>query len=221
MARRNGRKGGHDVDLDATTGTGESAVSGRVPNWLGTSKVHNGKRTGECFMSVKTILPFGDPVLRKVAKPIEMIDAKLLKLLTDLADTLYAGDGRAGLAAPQIGILRRVVVMDCGNGLLELINPEIVEMRGQQVGPEACLSFPGYTGTVKRAKYVRVKSLNRKGETIFLEGKDYLARCMQHEIDHLNGILFIDHIANNTLYQNNTKQRVNLMEAIRLSKRNF
>ncbi|MET3289056.1 UNVERIFIED_CONTAM: peptide deformylase [Brevibacillus sp. OAP136] len=169
-------------------------------------------------MSVKTILPFGDPILRKVAKPVIAIEAKVIKLLDDLAETLYDEEGRAGLAAPQIGILKRVVVMDCGDGLIELINPEIVEMSGQQVGPEACLSFPGYTGTVKRAKSVTVKTLNRQGETVLLHGRDYLARCMQHEIDHLNGILFIDHIEKNALYHNDTKKRANLMDAIRLSR---
>lgn len=169
-------------------------------------------------MSVKTILPFGDPILRKVAKPVAEVDAKVIKLLDDLTDTLYVEEGRAGLAAPQIGILKRVIVMDCGDGLIELINPEIVEMSGTQVGPEACLSFPGYTGTVKRAKYVTVKTLNRKGETVFLEGRDFLARCMQHEIDHLQGILFIDHIEKNALYHNDTKHRVDLMAALRLSR---
>lgn len=85
-------------------------------------------------MSVKTILPFGDPILRKVAKPVEALNEKNLKLLDDMAETLYAADGRAGLAAPQVGILRRLIVMDCGEGLIELINPEIIEMNGEQTG---------------------------------------------------------------------------------------
>lgn len=168
-------------------------------------------------MAEKTILPFGDPILRKVSKPVEDISPKTLKLLDDMVDTLYAVDGRAGLAAPQVGFLRRIVVMDCGDGLIELINPEILETHGEQIGPEACLSFPGYTGIVKRAKYVKIKSLNREGETYFLEGEDYLARCIQHEIDHLNGVLFIDHVQGDALYHDQTKQKINLLDVLRLS----
>lgn len=145
-------------------------------------------------MTVKAIVPFGDPILRKVARPVDPVNARALKILDDMAETLYDSDGRAGLAAPQIGILRRLIVMDCGEGLIELINPEIVEMNGEQIGPEACLSYPGYYGYVQRANYVKVKTLNRQGETLILEGEDYLARCMQHEIDHLNGVLFVDQI---------------------------
>jgi len=171
-------------------------------------------------MAEKIILPFGDPVLRKVAKPVEEISAKVLKLLDDLTDTLYAAEGRAGLAAPQIGVLRRVVVMDCGDGLLELINPEILDKAGEQYGPEACLSFPGYTGMVKRAKYVKVKSLNRQGETFTLEAKDYLARCIQHEMDHLNGVLFIDHIRDHYLIHEHTRQKLDVMRVIRMSNGN-
>ncbi|KIL35583.1 peptide deformylase [Gordoniibacillus kamchatkensis] len=168
-------------------------------------------------MAEKTILPFGDPILRKTAKPVEAITPKIAKLLDDMADTLYAAEGRAGLAAPQIGILRRVIVMDCGGGLIELINPEIVETGGEQTGPEGCLSYPGYTGIVKRAKYVKLRTWNRAGETVALEASDYLARCIQHEIDHLNGVLYIDHIQDGELFDDRTKQRVNLLEVLRLS----
>jgi peptide deformylase len=165
----------------------------------------------------KTILPFGDPILRKKAKPVLEIGPKIIKLLDDMADTLYAADGRAGLAAPQIGILRRVIVMDCGDGLIELINPEILELRGEQTGPEACLSFPGFSGIVKRAKYVKIKSLNRSGESFVLEGEDYLARCIQHEIDHLDGILFVDRMEDNELYHEKTKQKIRRLDVIRLT----
>lgn len=168
-------------------------------------------------MAERKILPFGEPILRKVAKPITRFDGKTNKLIDDMVDTLYAKEGRAGLAAPQVGILRRVIVMDSEHGLIELINPEIIEMSGEQIGPEACLSFPGYTGIVKRAKYVKVKTMNRKGEVKFLEGEDHLARCIQHEIDHLNGVLFIDHIKENNLYNDYTKQTVNLIDVLRLS----
>lgn len=168
-------------------------------------------------MTVKTIVPFGDPILRKTAKPVEAVHERTLKLLDDMTETLYAADGRAGLAAPQVGILRRVIVMDCGEGLIELINPEIIEMSGEQTGAEACLSFPGYYGNVKRADRVKITSLNRRGEQIILDGEGYLARCIQHEIDHLNGVLFVDHVREKWLYHENTKQRIDVMEVIRLT----
>jgi peptide deformylase len=168
-------------------------------------------------MTVKAIVPFGDPILRKTARPVDSVNARALKILDDMAETLYDGEGRAGLAAPQIGILRRLIVMDCGEGLIELINPEIVEMDGEQMGPEACLSYPGYYGYVKRANKVKVKTLNRHGETVILESDDYLARCMQHEIDHLNGILFVDHVRDGWLYHEETHQRIELFPVIGLS----
>lgn len=169
-------------------------------------------------LAEKQILPFGDPILRMVAKPVETVNSAVLKLLGDLTDTLYADKGRAGLASPQIGILKRVVVMDCGEGLIELINPEILEMQGEQIGPEACLSFPGYTGIVKRAKYVKIKSLNRQGETFILEAEDDLSRCIQHEIDHLDGILFIDRMEGDALIHNRSKRKISLLEVIRLTR---
>lgn len=167
-------------------------------------------------MTVKQILPFGDPMLRKKAKPAEL-NEKTFKHLDDMIETLYAAEGRAGLAAPQVGILRRLVVMDCGDGLIELINPEIVQMDGEQMGTEACLSFPGYFGFVKRANKVTVKTLTRNGETITIEGEGYLARCMQHEIDHLNGILYVDHVQDQWLYHDETKQKLNLLDVIKLT----
>lgn len=167
-------------------------------------------------MTVKQILPFGDPMLRKKAKPAELSE-KTFKHLDDMIETLYAAEGRAGLAAPQVGILRRLVVMDCGDGLIELINPEIVQMDGEQMGTEACLSFPGYFGFVKRANKVTVKTLTRNGETITIESEGYLARCMQHEIDHLNGILYVDHVQDQWLYHDETKQKLNLLDVIKLT----
>ncbi|MET3544423.1 peptide deformylase [Paenibacillus favisporus] len=168
-------------------------------------------------MSEKEILPFGDPILRKKAKPVTEITPRIYKLLDDMADTLYAEEGRAGLAAPQIGILRRVIVMDCGGGLIELINPVLLEHAGEQTGPEACLSYPGYTGIVKRAKYVKISTLTREGKTIVMEAEDYLARCIQHEMDHLDGILYIDHIQNGELFVNRTERRADLMAALKLT----
>lgn len=168
-------------------------------------------------MSVKTILPFGDPILRKVAKPVEAITPRIEKLLDDMAETLYAAEGRAGLAAPQVGYLRRVIVMDCGDGLLELINPEIVARSGEQEGAEACLSFPGFAGNVTRSNYVKVRSLNRKGETFELEAEGFLARCIQHETDHLDGILFIDHVKGSSLFHEKTGDRLSLFEVRKLA----
>lgn len=168
-------------------------------------------------MAVKQILPFGDPILRKKAKPVTDLNERTFKILDDMAETLYAEEGRAGLAAPQVGFLRRLIVMDVGEGLIELINPEIIEMEGEQTGPEACLSFPGYYGLVKRAYRVKVKSLNRNGETITIEGEGHLARCIQHEIDHLDGILFVDHVKDPWIFHDNNIDKIDLQEVLRLT----
>jgi peptide deformylase len=162
------------------------------------------------MMTTRLILPFGDPLLRKTAKPVTEWNDRLFRLLDDLAETLYAAEGRAGLAAPQVGILRRVIVMDCGEGLIELINPVIVEQSGEQYGSEGCLSYPGYYGMVRRANHVKITTMDRAGNETALEAEGYLARCIQHEIDHLNGVLFIDHIQNGELYFNQTRQRADL-----------
>ncbi|MGG1638634.1 peptide deformylase [Paenibacillus sp. NRS-1760] len=172
-------------------------------------------------MAIKAILPFGDPVLRKKAKPIESITPKILKLLDDLAETLYDSNDGAGLAAPQIGILRRLIVMDCGDGLIELINPEIVYQSGEQVGSEGCLSLPGYYGIVKRSQHVKVKTLTRSGEELVIEAEGFLARCIQHEVDHLNGRLYIDLIQENSFFVEGTNERADLIEACKLSYTNL
>jgi peptide deformylase len=168
-------------------------------------------------MSVLNILPFGEAILRKKAKPVEVITPKIIKLLDDMAETLYATEGRAGLAAPQVGIIRQVIVMDCGEGLIELINPEIINTSGEQEGAEACLSYPGFHGYVKRANQVLITSLNRHGEKIELAGEGFMARCMQHEIDHLSGVLYVDHVQEPWLYQDQTLQKISLLEVIRLT----
>ncbi|MFD0867600.1 peptide deformylase [Chlamydia abortus] len=144
-------------------------------------------------MALRIIVKDPDPVLREKAKPVPKITPNIHKLLDDMAETMYDAQG-VGLAAPQVGILKRVIVMDVGdeNGLIELINPEIIEREGEQFGPEGCLSIPGLTGDVRRAQRVKVKGLNRNGEEFELEGTDLLARCIQHEVDHLNGVLFTD-----------------------------
>lgn len=142
-------------------------------------------------MAIRYIRKNGDGVLRKKAKPVTEINPHILTILEDMAQTMYLNDG-VGLAANQIGVLRRLVVIDVGEGLLELINPEIVYEEGEQVGAECCLSIPGVVGEVKRPKKVKVKYLDREGKEREIEGEDLLARALCHEIDHLNGVLFID-----------------------------
>ncbi|MCS7459455.1 peptide deformylase [Paenibacillus doosanensis] len=144
-------------------------------------------------MAIKMIVKDPDPVLREVAKPVTKITSNIHKLLNDMADTMYDAEG-VGLAAPQIGILKRVIVMDVGDdhGLIELINPEVIETEGEQFGPEGCLSIPGKTGDVRRANRVKVKGLDRDGNEIVIEGTELLARCILHEVDHLNGVLYTD-----------------------------
>lgn len=133
----------------------------------------------------------GDKVLKELASPVIKIDRKIKELLDDMAETMYAADG-VGLAAPQVGISRRVVVIDVGDGIIELINPEIIAQDGCEVGTEGCLSFPGMYGEVERYTTVTVEALNRSGKKIRISGSGLLARALQHEIDHLNGILFIE-----------------------------
>ncbi|MDB0438283.1 peptide deformylase [Clostridioides difficile] len=144
-------------------------------------------------MALRQIVQIGEPVLRKKSKKVEKIDAKIIQLLDDMAETMYDADG-VGLAAPQVGILKRVVVIDVGEELIELINPEIIETSGEQIDDEGCLSVVGESGEVKRPNYVKVRALNRNGDTIELEGEELLARAFCHEIDHLDGILFVDKI---------------------------
>lgn len=144
-------------------------------------------------MALRIIREEGDLVLRKKSKLVEKIDEKIIALLNDMADTMYHADG-VGLAAPQIGILKRIIVIDVGEGIIELINPEIIEINGTQFGDEGCLSVPGKYGKVTRPKHVKVKALNRNGEEIIIEGEDLLARALCHEIDHLEGILFVDKV---------------------------
>ncbi|WP_405378952.1 peptide deformylase [Phascolarctobacterium sp.] len=137
------------------------------------------------------ILVAGDPVLRQVAEPVDKIDKKLLHLLKQMAETMYAAEG-VGLAAPQIGVSKRIVVIDVGEGLFELINPVIVKKEGAVVGSEGCLSVPDYEGEVERASYVECEFTDRTGRRMLLQAHDLFAICIQHELDHLDGVLFID-----------------------------
>ena len=138
-------------------------------------------------MAIRQIAKIGEPVLRKKAKVVTKFDDKLVELLEDMADTMYE-------AAPQVSILKRVVVIDIGEGLLELINPEIIATSGEQIDAEGCLSIPGEDGEVKRPYVVRVRAQDRNGNTFEIEGEELLARAFCHEIDHLDGILFVDKV---------------------------
>ena len=140
-------------------------------------------------MAIRTILNKRDEALSKVCRPVEKFDERLWILLDDMAETLKEADG-AGLAAPQVGILRRAVVIDVGEGLYELINPEIIETSGTQYGVEGCLSCPGEWGYVTRAQKVKFKAQDRNGKWYEKEVEDLFARCVQHECDHLEGKLF-------------------------------
>ena len=144
-------------------------------------------------MALRQIVKIGEPVLRKKSKVVKEINDKLIDLLDDMADTMYEADG-VGLAAPQVGILKSVVVVDIGDGLIELINPEIIEAEGEYLDNEGCLSVPGESGDVLRPYRVKVRALNRFGETIEIEGEELLARAFCHEIDHLDGILYVDKV---------------------------
>ncbi|WP_214629200.1 peptide deformylase [Paenibacillus agaridevorans] len=144
-------------------------------------------------MGIRLIVKDPDPVLREVAKEVTKFNPNLKKLLKDMAETMYDAEG-VGLAAPQIGISKRVIVVDVGdeNGLVEMVNPVIVEQEGEQLGPEGCLSIPNLNGEVRRAESIVVQGQNSDGESVTVHASGYFARAFQHEIDHLNGVLFTD-----------------------------
>ncbi|GAA0176957.1 peptide deformylase [Clostridium sediminicola] len=142
-------------------------------------------------MALRNIRVNGDEVLRKKSREVKEINERILTLIEDMKETMYHENG-VGLAAPQIGILRKVVVIDVGEGPIVLINPEIISQEGSQIDEEGCLSIPGVQGKVDRPMKVTAKALNEKGEEFILEGQELLARAICHEVDHLNGVLFID-----------------------------
>ncbi|MEG2246991.1 MAG: peptide deformylase [Peptostreptococcaceae bacterium] len=144
-------------------------------------------------MALRQIVQIGEPVLRKKCKVVDEIDEKIIQLLDDMADTMYEADG-VGLAAPQVGILKRIAIIDVGEGIIELINPEIVETSGTQTDDEGCLSVVNECGPVTRPYYVKVRAYNRNGQMYEIEGEELLARAFCHEIDHLDGVLFVDKI---------------------------
>ena len=140
---------------------------------------------------IRKIVKLGDENLRKICKPMPKFDLRLWLLLRDMKETMYKAEG-VGLAAPQVGILRRVVVIDVGDGLVELVNPEIIHTEGENGGAEGCLSIPGRQGYVVRPKKVTVRAQDRNGKFFEVTGEDLFARALCHEIDHLDGILYID-----------------------------
>ncbi len=144
-------------------------------------------------MAVRQLRYDGDPLLRKKSREVTIIDDRIKILIEDMKETMYKEDG-IGLAAPQVGIARRVVVIDIGDGFLALINPEIITQEGEEIDSEGCLSIPGKLGKVRRPFKVKVKYLDLEGNEKIIEGTGLLARVLCHEIDHLNGVLFIDKI---------------------------
>ena len=142
-------------------------------------------------MALRTIVKLGDDVLRKKCRAVTMIDKKTHELLDDMAQTMYSANG-VGLAAPQVGLLKRIVVIDIGEGLIELINPEIISASGEQTDDEGCLSVPNKYLPVTRPNVVKVRALDRYGKSFTVEGEGLLARAFCHEIDHLEGKVFLD-----------------------------
>ena len=142
-------------------------------------------------MAIRKIVEIGDDKLRKVCKPVEKFDKRLKALLDDMADTMYKAEG-VGLAGPQVGILRRVAVIDVGDGLFKMVNPVIVEKEGEQTGLEGCLSVPGRRGEVTRPNIVTVQYQDENGEPVTLRAHEFFARAVCHELDHLDGVLYVD-----------------------------
>ncbi|CAH2213237.1 peptide deformylase [Tepidibacter aestuarii] len=143
-------------------------------------------------MAIRQIRLFDDKILRKKSKVVEVVDDRIKQILNDMADTMYNTENGGGLAAPQIGILKKLVVIDMGQGLIKLVNPIIISQEGSQKVIEGCLSIPNTFGKLKRPAKVTVQALNENGEEITLIGTGDLAKCFCHEIDHLEGILFTD-----------------------------
>ena len=144
-------------------------------------------------MAIRMIREENEPILRKISKPVKEITPKITELIEDMLDTMYEANG-VGLAAPQVGMLKRIVVIDIGEGPVILINPEIVETRGEQPGNEGCLSVPGKMGVVTRPNYAKVNAVDITGQNITVEGEELMARALCHEIDHLDGILYTDKV---------------------------
>ena len=142
-------------------------------------------------MALRNIVKEGDEILMKRAKKVPVVNERIVELLDDMVETMRENDG-VGLAAPQVGVLRRIFVVEVNDEIYEMINPEIIAADGIQTGDEGCLSVPGYIGTVERPAYIKMKGLDRTGKEIEVEGTELLAVALSHEYDHLEGILFVD-----------------------------
>jgi peptide deformylase len=147
----------------------------------------------EANMAIRNIRTLGDDVLRAKAKEVTEMTPRIAELIDDMFDTMYEAEG-VGLAAPQVGIRKRIVVIDCGDEPYVLINPVILETSGSQTGNEGCLSVPNKVGKVTRPNYAKVKAYNENMEEYIVEGTELLARCLCHEIDHLDGIMYVDKV---------------------------
>ena len=144
-------------------------------------------------MALRNIRIEGDPILRKVCKPVSQVDERTRELIDDMLETMYDADG-VGLAAPQVGILKKIVVIDIGEGPVVMINPEIIESSGSQTGQEGCLSVPGKAGIVTRPMHVKAKAFDADMKEYIIEGEELMARAICHELAHLDGDLYIDHV---------------------------
>ena len=149
-------------------------------------------------MALRKIREIGDPILNKTCKEVKEITDRTNDLIDDMFETMYEAQG-VGLAAPQVGILKRIVVIDCGDDPLLLINPEVLETSGEQTGQEGCLSVPGKAGIVTRPNYAKVKAYNEDMEEFIVEGEELLARALLHEIDHLDGHLYVEKVEGDLL----------------------
>ena len=165
-------------------------------------------------LAIRYVCKVGEEILRKKSKEVKKVDQKIIRILEDMADTLQEADG-LGLAAPQVGILKRLVVINVGDGLIELINPVITEQEGNQLFMEGCLSYPGFYGRVERPINVTVRSLDRKGAEVEYKADGVMAVAVCHEIDHLNGVMFLDKVQGE-LY---TAEQVKEMEERELAER--
>lgn len=147
-------------------------------------------------MALREIRKIGDEILRKKSKNVDKIDDRVKVLIEDMIETMHHASG-VGLAAPQVGVLKRVIVVDIGDekGIIKIVNPEIVDSNGMQVTSEGCLSIPGVNGEVKRPQWIIVKGMDENGEELQYEGSDLFAKAISHEIDHLDGILFVDKVS--------------------------
>ena len=168
-------------------------------------------------MSKLKIVTFGNPILRQPAKPVTVFHKKFHSLVDSIAETLSKCNNGAALAANQIGVLKKISVVNYQGEYIELINPQIIYSEGEQTDNEGCLSFSGYTGLVKRFNFVRVKYLDRTGKENVIERSGKLARCIQHEIDHLNGILFIDRMIEDFLVHTETEKKISLQSTLDLA----